>query len=97
MGKTETIVLIFILIVAFAGIWFLFKGPGLATKTPIRSEGFTEQTGDVLMRAASGRACVCNDLINQQQRVLTLSQSGSIYDCRNMCQSSGWQFVALRQ
>jgi hypothetical protein len=96
MNKTETIVLIFILIVAFAGIWFLFKGPGLATKPPIRTEGFTEQTGDVLMQA-SGRACVCNDLVNQQQRVLPLSKAGSIYDCRNMCQSSGWQFVALRQ
>lgn len=48
--KHESIVLILILVVAFAGVWFLFKGPGLAIQPVVRSEGLSEQVGDVLIR-----------------------------------------------
>lgn len=87
MGKTETIIVIFILVVAFAGIWFLFKGPGLATQQVVERVEYEVQ----------GRACLCNDPVNQREQAIPIGAGGSIYDCRNMCQSSGWQFTALRQ
>lgn len=93
--KTDSIVLIMIFIVAFFGIMFLYKGPGLAVQSPIRTAEYDVAIDPIEM--PTGRACVCNDLVNEQQQVLPLGKAGSIYDCRSMCTDKGWQFVELRQ
>ena len=89
--KTDSIVLIMIFIVAIFGLMFLYKGPGLAVQMPMSE---VEQAPVI---TAEGRACVCNDQVNERQQVLPLGKAGSVYDCRSLCMGNGWQFVELRQ
>ncbi len=90
MEKAEAIVLIFILIVALAGVWFLFKGPGRATEQEVY------RTYEAPVPVVE-RACVCRDTVNEQEKLIPIGKAGSVYDCRNMCNANGWEFVELRQ
>jgi hypothetical protein len=87
MDKTETIVLILIIVVAFAGIWFLFKGPGKAVEMPIL------QVNEV---PVSERNCVCRDSAGETH-FIAAGKATSVYDCRSLCMGNSWQFVELRQ
>ncbi len=86
MNKTETIVLILILVVAFASIWFLFKGIGKAVQMPV-------QVNEVLV---SERNCVCRDSAGEMH-LIAAGRATSVYDCRSLCMGNSWQFVELRQ
>lgn len=104
MNKTETIVLILILVVAFAGVWFLYSGPGLAIRPAVRTESFTEKVGDVLISvppsmsaAQPGNLCVCKNAATGQMQSRPAGSGESIYSCRSSCVSQGLQFVALQQ
>lgn len=93
MRKLDAVILIIVLIVAFAGVYTLFKGPGLAISLDEMASSYVKTP--VVQMAYEGNLCVCREIDKIQSRPMGAGES--IYDCRSSCRSQGWEFVEMRQ